>query len=331
MAAVKANAYGHGLLPVARALTDADALAVARLSEALALREGGIATPILLLSGVACREDLKTSAHLDCWLVVHSLAQVELLEQAGEPIERVWLKIDTGMRRLGVKPEDVPGAVARLKACDRVAALGLMTHLANADDPDDGLNERQVERFMVLAEDADLELSLANSASILARAHKDWAEQGIPAGTWVRPGLALYGASPFGVSMDALRPVMQLETALLDVKPISAGDAVGYGSTWRAPQDTVLGVAAVGYGDGYSRHLPSGTPVLVNERQASLAGRVSMDLIAIDLGPDAKDRSGDRVVLWGEDLPVEQIARCAGTIAYTLLTGVTARVPREYD
>lgn len=334
IAVVKANAYGHGLLPVARELQGADCLAVARLVEAQRLRKNGVDTPILLLSGVADRTELELAAELRCDLVVHSAGQVALVAGSGRAIERVWLKVDTGMHRLGIAPADVPGCVADLRAGGSAEAVGLMTHMANADDPGDAMNRRQLEAFAEVTKGFDGDVSVANSALVFSLAEEfadpgRWGNRGT---VWVRPGIALYGISPFARrAVDGLQPVMRLETRLLDVKPMAAGEAVGYGGTWSAERDTRLGIAAIGYGDGYPRHLPSGSPVLVGGRRAALAGAVSMDLLAIDLGPDAQATAGERVVLWGDGLPVEEVARCAGTIPYTLVTGVAERVTRSYE
>lgn len=323
IAPVKANAYGHGLVRVAQELAGADCLAVARLGEAEALRASGVSSSILLLAGVVNAQGLDRAAELRCSLVVHTDAQVALLEKGGASIERVWLKVDTGMRRLGVMPDQVPPLIARLEACAAVGQVGLMTHLANADVPGDPHTRAQLDVFRDLAQQFDGEVSVANSALTLTGLGEFAA--------WIRPGISLYGVSPFA-DRDApeLRPVMQLETCLLDVKAIREGDAVGYGGRWRAPSDTLLGIAAIGYGDGYSRHLPSATPALVNGRRVGVAGRVSMDLMALDLGSGAQDEIGDAVVLWGDALPVEEIAGCGDTIPYALLTGVADRVPRVY-
>ena len=333
IAAVKANAYGHGLLAVARALDSVDCLAVARLSEAEELRRGGVGTPVMVLSGAAAAAELETAAALDCWPVMHSAEQVRLFERADQAFARVWLKVDTGMHRLGVAVDDVQRLAGQLRATGRAETLGLMTHMANADDLADPMTALQLERFAEVAREHVGDISVRNSALMLAGTDSPigravWSHSGA---AWARPGIGLYGVSPYGDREAAdlgLRPVMQLETDLLDVKPIGAGDAVGYGGTWRATTDTMLGIAAIGYGDGYPRHVGPEARVLINGRQAPVVGRVSMDLLAVDLGSGAQDRAGDLVVLWGDDLPVETVARWAETIPYTLVTGVTARVRR---
>ena len=333
IAAVKANAYGHGLLTVARALPDADALGVARLPEALVLRAAGIDNAIVLMAGVVDDAELEVAVSNRCDLVVHTEAQVALLERAGNEPLRVWLKIDTGMNRLGVRPQEVLPLIERLRGSRGVGQLGLMTHLANADDVDDTTSLAQIERFATLAKGFDGDISIANSAALLGWTtdiadRRRWDNRG---DVWIRPGISLYGISPLiGRTADelGLRPVMQFETTLIAVKPIEKGGRVGYGGTWQAERDSVLGIAAAGYGDGYSRFIPSGTPALVNGRRVPLVGVVSMDLLAVDLGPNARDAIGDTVVLWGDGLPVEEIAGYANTTAYPLVTGVIDREGR---
>lgn len=334
MVAVKANAYGHGLVTVSRALAHhADAFAVARLSEALRLREAGIEKTIVLLAGVTNRDELALAVTHYYALVIHSEYQVALLEATKTVPVYVWLKIDTGMNRLGVPVEDANGLISRLRqiGCDR--NLGLMTHFANADDVSDPTSKQQLQRFLELADHFDGDVSVANSAALLGwqallNAPGMWHHTGE---TWIRPGLSLYGVSPLVGKTAAdlnLRPVMQFESTLIAVKPVRQGDRVGYGGHWLAQHDSVLGIVAAGYGDGYSRCLPAATPLLVNGRRVPLAGVISMDLCAVDLGPNARDAVGDPVTLWGESLPVEEIAQCAATTAYPLLCGVTDREGR---
>ncbi len=324
-AAVKADGYGHGLVRVARAL-DADALAVACIEEALVLREAGITRPILLLEGVYEAAELPLCADYRSDIVIHHPEQLRMLEAADlkQPL-RVWLKIDTGMHRLGLEPETVPAIWERLHAClSAQPNIGLISHLARADERDSEATLQQLSLFEATTAAYSAERSLANSAGVLGwpRTHFDW----------VRPGLMLYGASPFvnGLAADdGLQPVMTFHTELISIKRIYKGEAIGYGGTWVCPEDMDVGIAAVGYGDGYPRHAPSGTPVLVEGREAPLVGRVSMDMIALDLRQHPKARIGDQVILWGRGLPIENIARAAGTIAYTLMCGVTMRVRRE--
>ncbi|MDZ7643894.1 MAG: alanine racemase [Woeseiaceae bacterium] len=332
MAAVKGNAYGHGLLTAARCFAAADAFAVARLVEAETLRNAGITRTLVLLSGVLSREELDRALASECALVVHNEVQLDLLERSTARHVPVWLKVDSGMHRLGFAPAACPAALGRLRAAPAVGEIGLMTHLACADDVDDPLTAAQHAAFAALCEGFDGPVSGANSPALFSNdgAWRDPARLGHRGATWVRPGIALYGISPFPVGCGAdlgLRPAMTLETRLLDVKRIGRGERVGYGGHWRAPARTWLGIIAAGYGDGYTRFLPSGTPVLINGRRVPLAGTVSMDLAAVDLGPEADDCVGDTALLWGPALPVEEIARRAGTIAYQLVTGLTHREP----
>lgn len=327
MAVIKANAYGHGLLPVARVLEGADSLAVARLVEARALRQAQVAAPIVLLSGVICRQDLEEAAALDLQLIVHDERQIGWLERHRAPWPVVWLKVDTGMNRLGISPDVAAAFLDRLRNC--VRDVHLMTHFSAADDPDDGATLLQLERLAPLLERFSGGISVANSPGLFAFGDHLASLSG--AGkrqVWIRPGVALYGISPFASRRGTdlgLRPAMQFEATMICAKRIRAGDRVGYGGTWTASDDTVLGVVAAGYGDGYSRSIPSGTPVLVNGRRVPVAGRISMDLMTIDLGPGATDKAGDLVVLWGDGLPVEEIASHAGTVPYQLVTGLMHR------
>lgn len=322
MAVVKANGYGHGLERVAGALRSADAFAVACLEEAEQLREAGFAHRINVLEGFYDIEELRRFSRHHIEATIHQVEQIEALERTR--IERplkVWLKIDSGMHRLGVAPEEAGALWERLQACDAVGGIGLMTHLANADDRNDPTTEHQLLAFAGAVGQLPGERSTANSAGIL----------GWPAAIedWIRPGIMLYGASPFSdttAEHEGLRAVMTLRTRLIAVRNLDAGERVGYGGTWECPRPSRIGVAAIGYGDGYPRHVPSGTPVLVGSQRAPLVGRVSMDMITIDLTERPDAAIGDVVVLWGRGLPAEEIAHCAGTIPYELFCQVTERV-----
>lgn len=327
MAVIKANAYGHGMLEVAKTLADADSLAVARISEARVLREADIDSPIVILEGVFTGEELDMAIDAGFEIVVHCIEQFELLEQLESGRLTVWLKVDTGMNRLGFRVSDAEALIDRARECRAIGKLRLMSHLANANDRQDDKTADQLSLFQSIADGFDGDVSIANSPGLFG-----WPDSiPKPSGDiWIRPGISLYGISPFDETSGAdlgLRPVMQLESRLISVKTINAGDPVGYGGTWEAEQDSIIGVVAAGYGDGYSRFLPSGTPVLVNNRRVPLAGGVSMDMIAVDLGPGASDKVGDPVLLWGDGLPVEEIARYAGTIPYQLVCGVLNREP----
>lgn len=332
MAVIKANAYGHGLVSTALALADADSLAVARIDEGIALRSAGVQTPIVLLEGVFNAEQLAEAAHHRFELVVHDPLQIKLLE-AHRDARRfiVWIKMDTGMNRLGFRPEAFAPALARLKALT-VPALELraMTHLARADERDEPMTREQIAKFEVtlnscgLTGPQRLSTSIGNSAGTLGwpQAHGDW----------VRPGLALYGVSPFAeatAEQHSLRPVMTLETTVLTVREVKQGETVGYAGAWRAGRDSAIAILAAGYGDGLPRHLENGTPVLIGGVRHPLVGRVSMDMIAVDVTGAPRVAVGSKAVVWGEGLPVEEVARHADTIPYELLCGVSQRVPLE--
>lgn len=326
LAVVKANAYGHGIVPVAQALLAADAFGVARLKEAVALREAGIGQPIVLLEGVFSHADLDVAAQLNFEIVVHSFTQLLALESwAGARRLSVWCKIDTGMNRLGFRMDEFAAAWSRLRAGAHVQQLRVMTHLADADARDQTRTPQQLARFDALVRDLNVERSIGNSAGLVA-----WPETRVE---WVRPGLMLYGMSPFADAVAAdldLRPAMTLVTPLIAVRSVRAGEEVGYGGVWRAARDTRVGIAAVGYGDGYPRHARIGTPVWAGGQIRPLIGRVSMDMIAIDLGMDSALDSGEPVILWGQPLPAERVASCADTIPYELVCGISQRVAMRY-
>jgi alanine racemase len=324
MAVIKANAYGHGLIAVARALESADSFAVARVDEGLTLRHAGILNRIVLLEGVFDREQLDAAAAADFELVVHTAEQIDLLRAAPAGAHfKVWLKLDSGMNRLGFKGAAFGAAAAALGGLPAVQSpVNLFTHLASADAPELPATTEQLARFAQATHSLPGERSIANSAGMLsfpeAQAH------------WVRPGLLLYGVSPFSGSIGedyGLEPAMTLQSHVIAIKELAPGEQVGYGGDWAAKRPTRLAVAAVGYGDGYPRNLTSGSPVLVNGERAPLAGRVSMDMIGIDVTDLAQTpQLGDQVVLWGGGLPVEEIAVWAQTIPYELLCGISQRV-----
>ncbi len=324
MAVVKANGYGHGLAWVAQTLKEADAFAVASVEEGFQLRQAGIQQPIVLLEGFFQADELPTLAHYDLWPVVHHDEQLRMLESVAlaKPLG-VWLKIDSGMHRIGFAPAQARAVYEQLRACRTVREVRLMSHLASADDPDDPATRRQLAVFLPLARELGVPASCANSAGIIA-----WPDSHLD---WVRPGIMLYGATPMlaaSAQQLELQPTMTLTSALIAVHLRAKGEAIGYGGDYRCPQDMPVGVAAIGYGDGYPRHAAPGTPVLVNGRPVPLIGRVSMDMITVDLRSQPHARVGDPVVLWGEGLPVEDVARHAGTIAYELLCHVAERIPR---
>lgn len=323
MAVVKANAYGHGLAPVARALAHADAYGVARLHEAVTLREAGIRQPVCLLEGVFDTEQLQEAARLQFEIVVQGEEQLRLLERwRGPESFVVWLKIDTGMNRLGWRSDEFETALSRVLALGaRVSELRLLTHFAAADETGSETTAQQLARFDALAQGRPWARSLCNSAGVFAQpaAHAQW----------VRPGLSLYGVSPFAECLGAqlgLEPVMRLLSTVIAVREVRAGESVGYGGAWCAQRDARVAIIAAGYGDGVPRMLPNGTPVLINGQRAATVGRVSMDMMAVDVSHHAPVHVGDTAELWGPQLPVEEIAAHAGTIPYELLCRVTQRV-----
>lgn len=326
IAVVKANAYGHGLVSAALALEGADAYAVARLEEGLTLRAAGIDGRILLLQGVFTTAQLEDAAHARLDLVVHDATQIDLLERAGGADRfALWIKIDSGMHRLGFAPEEFAAALARVRRLTPAAReLRLLTHLACANERDEPVTRAQLQRFRDATRGLDYEVSIANSAGVfgdlMLGCH------------WIRPGIALYGASPFGDCSAAslgLAPVMTLTSSVIALRRVPRGHAVGYGGAWVAARESLLAIVAAGYGDGVHRSLANGTPMLVGGERAALAGRVSMDMLAVDVTALHDVQVGTPVVLWGEGLPVEEVAHHAGTIAYELLCGISQRVPLE--
>jgi alanine racemase len=305
-------------------LDSADGYAVASVEEGAELRAAHITRPISLLEGFFDPAELPDISQHRLTPVVHHAGQVSDIEEAkGIGGLDVWLKVDTGMHRIGFSPEQAADAAARLAACPAVASVRWMSHFANADNRFDSATKYQIDGFLKLVEGRDVESSLANSAGIVAwpASHLDW----------VRPGIMLYGASPLighsAVELG-LKPVMTLQSQLIAVHQRKKGAAVGYGGDWVCPEDMPVGVVAIGYGDGYPRHAPPGTPVVVNGTRVPLIGRVSMDMITVDLRSQRQARVGDPVVLWGEDPPVDEIAALAGTISYELMCCVTPRIPR---
>lgn len=322
MAAIKADGYGHGALQVAAALDTADALAVATLEEAMQLRWHGEARPVVILGGVHSLDDCRTAAEQRLQLVIHDPSQLPLLAEL-EPIWSlaVWIKLDSGMHRLGFPLDQASSLYAHIQALPQLSLQGWLTHLACADEADNPLTQQQIAGFGQATDGLPGARSIANSAGIVAwpDSHADW----------VRPGIMLYGSSPV-IGVDAseygLQPVMSLRSCLIARQQLKQGDGIGYGHTWHCPQDMPVGIVGIGYGDGYPRHAPSGTPVAVGGKRVPLVGRVSMDMLAVDLrdAPDA--RVGDEVELWGDMVHVDEVARAAGTISYELFCRLSGRV-----
>jgi alanine racemase len=325
-AVVKANAYGHGMARAVTALGDADGAALLELDAAVRLREGGYARRIALLEGLFEPAELAVAAAHDIAFVIHDAEQLRLLDHAPASARLdVLLKVNTGMNRLGFAPAAAVAARDTLLRHRAVRQLTLMTHFATADDAR-GV-DWQMRAFEPVAAGQKLECSLANSAAILRypQTHADW----------VRPGIMLYGCTPFGdVAATALdlEPVMTLTSELIALQTLSSGDRVGYAGTFAAARPMRAGVVACGYADGYPRHAPGGTPVLVNGRRTRTLGRVSMDMLCVDLDgmPDA--RVGTAVTLWGAGLSADEVAAAAGTVSYELLCALAPRVRvREID
>ncbi|HJV25427.1 MAG TPA: alanine racemase [Aromatoleum sp.] len=323
LAVVKANAYGHGAIPCARALApDADGFAVAFLEEALELRAAGIDQPILLLEGVFSGDELDEVVRHDLWIVVHHAEQIRMIDHARPalPIE-VWLKMNSGMNRAGFLSHEMLPAWQRLKDCGKVGNITLMTHFARADEPEVISTTEQIVAFDAATREIPGPRSLANSGAILGwpEAHRDWA----------RPGILLYGADPMPGAPNPLRPVMTLESSIMAVREIPQGAPLGYGGRFCADRPTRVGLVAMGYADGYPRTVPNGTPVAVDGIRTRLIGRVSMDMLTVDLTDLPQAGIGSRVELWGNNIPVNRIAEAAGTISYELLCNVK-RVRFEY-
>jgi alanine racemase len=329
-AILKANAYGHGLERAARALDAADGFGVLDFQDAARLRDAGITKPILMLEGVFQAQDVEHLAQYSLTPVVHSAEQVAMLAHAAPPAPLdVYLKVNSGMNRLGFDAAGLIAAYEALRAHPRVGTVTLMTHFADADGAA-GI-QAQLARFeamiapleAMIAPRAPRPRSMANSAALLRFA-------GETRGDWVRPGILLYGCSPFaGRSAESLRlkPAMTLASELIALQRLARGERVGYGFTFEAPEPLTIGVVACGYADGYPRHAPSGTPVLVNGKRTRIVGRVSMDMLTVDLTgiPDA--RVGSPVTLWGEGLSADEVAAAAGTLSYQLLCALAPRVP----
>ena len=342
---IKANAYGQGLLPAAHILADqVDGFGVARLREALEIQETGYTGKILLVEGFFDREELLKTLSRRFDSVIHCHEQLELLEQVAKEWEEeqqkgfwkrktkiyfpinIWLKIDTGMHRLGVHPEQVDEFYQRLKKCPLVENISFVSHFSRADELNCGYTEKQISTFEQATQAyPEHARSISASSGILywKQAHYEW----------VRPGIIIHGISPHYEPITHLgfQPVMTLSSSLIAVRTHKAGEPVGYGGTWVSPKDTKLGVIAMGYGDGYPRNAPEGTPVLINGRKVPIVGRVSMDMLTVDLGADSQDKVGDETIFWGKDLLIEEIAEHIGVISYELITKLTPRVIFEYQ
>ena len=328
-AVVKANAYGHGLANVFEGLRGADGFALLDLNEAQTLRDLGWRGPVLLLEGVFEQRDLELCSRLDLWHVVHHEAQIDMLSKHKTQVpQRVFLKMNSGMNRLGFMPQTFRSAWARLNALPQVDEISLMTHFARADDAH-GV-DAQLQVFQQFSSDLPGERSLANSAAVLRHGTRDEVSA-----DWVRTGIAMYGNSPDHGLHDAahwgLLPAMSLRSQLISVQQLKAGDSLGYGGLFTAAHDMTVGTVACGYADGYPRHAPTGTPVLVNGVRTRTLGRVSMDMLCVDVSALPSVAIGDEVTLWGsasggQVLCIDEVAQAAGTVGYELMCALAARV-----
>ena len=328
MPVVKANAYGHGAVQAAKVFeTYAEALAVASIEEAITLRNSGIRLPIMLLQGVFAEEELQLASRQDFWVMLHNDEQLALLTNSRLPRPVCcWIKLDTGMHRLGFSPLRTRELCQQLHHCRQVGGdVTLATHLACADESESVHTQAQLQCFAEHTEGLDAQCSIANSAALLA-----WPES---RRHWNRPGVMLYGQSPFAFDHPLarqLRPAMTLISSIQALRDVPAGDSVGYGGSWTASRRSLIATVPVGYGDGYPRAAGNGTPVLINGQRATLVGRVSMDMITVDVTDLDNVSLGDPVTLWGKALTPNEIAQWAGTISYEITTRVLPRVPREY-
>ena len=323
---VKANAYGHGLAHSVRAFADADGLALVEIEGAVKLREMGWEKPILILEGFFGPDGIDTIVEQELELTIHSTEQIDMLEQAAisKPLD-IHLKMNTGMNRLGFKPDAWRAAYERLREMPSVRKISFITHFANAEETEGSPMPivEQVRCFDRVTEGLEGPRSLSNSAAVLV--HPELATD------WVRPGIMLYGGTPGGKTAEeyGLKPAMTLKSEIIAVQELAVGDTVGYGSTYVADRPMRIGVVACGYADGYQRTAPNGTPILVDGVRTQLLGRVSMDMLTVDLTPVPQARVGSAVTLWGEGLPIEEVANASGTVGYELMCALSLRVRVE--
>ncbi|MFQ3230784.1 MAG: alanine racemase [Reinekea sp.] len=327
VAIIKADAYGHGAVKMAFALEpDADAFGVACIEEALELREAGINKPILLLEGFFTKDELPIISENNFWCAVHSVEQIDSIAQAhlSKPMT-VWLKMDSGMHRLGIMPNDYHEAYERLNNLEQVADIVLMSHFANADSLNCPITKKQINCFDEFSQTLKAPVSIANSAALLG--HDNTRRN------FQRPGIMLYGATPFSNPhplADKLKPVMTLTSEIIAIREVPAGEGVGYSHRHICNQPTLVGTVAMGYADGYPRHAVDGTPIIVNGQRTAIIGRVSMDMLTVDLTQIEGVAVGSKVELWGNELAAAEVASYCDTIPYTLFTGITRRVHKKY-
>ncbi len=323
-AVVKADAYRHGLANAFQAFAAADGLSLVELDRAIALRELGWQKPLMMMEGMFSADELESFQRYQLQPVIHNPAQLDMLKHATGASLHVHLKVNSGMNRLGFAPEHVRDAYQRLQAMSVVSNISLLTHFANAENPSAVLTpQRQLQRFHECTQGISAELSLSNSAAVLLQSQI--------ACDWIRPGVMLYGGSPGerAAKEFGLQPAMTLMSELISIQQLHAGESVGYGSLFTAEHAMSIGIVACGYADGYPRHAPTGTPILVDGVRTRVLGRVSMDMLSVDLTPTPAADIGSKVTLWGDGLPIDEVAAAAGTIGYELMCAVAPRVRRE--
>ena len=323
-AVVKADAYGHGLGNAFKAFEQADGLSLVELDRAIMLRELGWQKPLMMMEGMFSFDEVDTFQRYQLQPVIHNQAQLDMLQHASGAPLHVHLKVNSGMNRLGFAPAQVQQAYQRLQAMPVVSGISLLTHFANAENPSASLTPQlQLQRFQECTEGITAELSLSNSAAVLLRSQIQC--------DWIRPGVMLYGGTPGAATAQSfgLKPAMTLQSELISVQQLQPGDSVGYGSVFTADKAMRIGIVACGYADGYPRHAPTGTPILVNGVRTRVLGRVSMDMLSVDLSEILDAEIGSKVILWGDGLPIDEVAAAAGTIGYELMCAVAPRVRRE--
>lgn len=332
MAVVKADGYGHGMERVAKALAKADAFAVASVDEGIALRAAGINNPVFLLTGFHHKNELPDIVQHKLIPVVHNHEQLAALAEWQHSAKKnnsikVWCKIDTGMHRIGFAPEELAAVTQQLNDLPNLELVGVMSHLANADNVQSNKTDEQISLFNKHTKALSFKKSMANSAGVIA-----WKESHMD---WLRPGIMLYGSSPLLNKSSAelgLLSVMKLESEIIAIRKMNKNDTIGYGGDWVCPEAMSVAVLAIGYGDGYPRSAGTGgAPVYVNEKRSKVLGRVSMDMITIDLRDIDNARIGDKVELWGPNIPIDEVAASCHTISYELMCQLTSRIPRLYN
>ncbi len=328
LAMLKGNAYGHGLIPVAKILKEADAFALARLSEAKLLREAGISKRLVIMSDYLSDQGIEQLVELNCDWLVHSRYQIEQLQRLHLPSSlNIWLKIETGMNRLGLNEREIAAAYQQLRQLKFIKEIIATTHFSDADHPNAAKTYQQIEKFKRITQAYAFDgKTAANSGGILfyPEAHFDW----------VRPGIMLYGCLADGIQLPQgieLKPAMTLSSQLIAIKELPAGERVGYGSTWKAERDSRIAIVEMGYGDGYPRVIQPATPVLIQGQKAPIVGRVCMDMMHIDVSDLPQVKIGDEVIFWGPGLSADEVARYANTISYELFCRLTSRVVYQYD